>query len=529
VVVQAAPLRLASEQALRQAREEGLTLRAGNNSTGYFGVCHDPSRTLPYRAQLKCGGKKVCLGNFATAEEAALCVARSPEGWRAAQEGAAAATAAALTSEEAVRQAQEEGLPLLQASSSNSATGYFGVYVDPRCKSKPYTARVWRAGGRSETLGQFATAEEAALCVARTPEGQAALGRATTFAELTPPPVPEPRLPEVQAEILFPKLDRAEAELRALLAAQDAAASKAAVEASDAETSALRAAQERHNAAMAEVIQPLSLEVAALAASQQQQQLTLETLQFKLTEQEEATKKALLEASESKAAALRAAQEQHRQASIAALEQHERALTAVQTQLQEREAAMEMALRENERLQDAEAAAKQRAAEAELRAAEMERRAEAAEAAASEARAALAALATARPSSPCAPGAKPSAAVTAAAAQALDVEGMWHDAMGIEGLQGTECMEVIAGMDDMEDLQNCAWHASEAGGGAGCNVDGAAPAAGEWYQDSEGMWHEVEDLQELQVAGLAQLAKEAHEAPPHEHVEQRGVGKRARS
>ena len=71
---------------------------------------------------------------------------------------------------------------------------------------------------------------------------------------------------------------------------------------------------------MAEVIQPLSLEVVALAASQQQQQLTLETLQFKLTEQEEATKKALLEASESKAAALRAAQEQHRQASIAALD-----------------------------------------------------------------------------------------------------------------------------------------------------------------------------------------------------------------
>ena len=77
---------------------------------------------------------------------------------------------------------------------------------------------------------------------------------------------------------------------------------------------------------MAEVIKPLSLEVAALAAGQQQQQLALETLQLKLTEQEEATKKALLEASESKAAALRAAQEQHRQASVAALEQHERAL-----------------------------------------------------------------------------------------------------------------------------------------------------------------------------------------------------------
>ena len=197
VVVQAAPLRLASEQALRQAREEGLTLRAGNNSTGYFGVCHDPSRTLPYRAQLKCGGKKVCLGNFATAEEAALCVARSPEGRRAAQEGAAAATAAALTSEEAVRQALEEGLPLLQASSSNSATGYFGVYVDPRCKSKPYTARVWRAGGRSETLGQFATAEEAALCVARTPEGRAAAAKRAAAA---PPLTSEEARQQAEAE-----------------------------------------------------------------------------------------------------------------------------------------------------------------------------------------------------------------------------------------------------------------------------------------------------------------------------------------
>ena len=37
--VQGAPLRLASEQALRQAREEGLTLRAGKNSTGYLAQC----------------------------------------------------------------------------------------------------------------------------------------------------------------------------------------------------------------------------------------------------------------------------------------------------------------------------------------------------------------------------------------------------------------------------------------------------------------------------------------------------------
>ena len=34
------------------------------------------------------GGKQVSLGYFATAKEAALCVARSPEGWEAAQAAA---------------------------------------------------------------------------------------------------------------------------------------------------------------------------------------------------------------------------------------------------------------------------------------------------------------------------------------------------------------------------------------------------------------------------------------------------------
>ena len=43
------------------------------------------------------GGKQVHLGNFATAEEAALCVARSPEGQEAAKKAAAPPP---LTSEE---------------------------------------------------------------------------------------------------------------------------------------------------------------------------------------------------------------------------------------------------------------------------------------------------------------------------------------------------------------------------------------------------------------------------------------------
>ena len=50
--VRAAAAPLASEEELRQAQAEGLTLRVGKNSTGYFGVCHEPIKSLPYRAQL---------------------------------------------------------------------------------------------------------------------------------------------------------------------------------------------------------------------------------------------------------------------------------------------------------------------------------------------------------------------------------------------------------------------------------------------------------------------------------------------
>eukprot|EP00964_Phaeocystis_antarctica_P065457 scaffold39507_cov54-Phaeocystis_antarctica.AAC.2 len=108
------------------------------------------------------------LGSFATAEEAALCVARSPEGQAAAER--AAVTPAPLTSEEARQQAQSEGLALHVA---NNTTGYFGVCLRTSSNSKPYQARV-RRGGKMASLGTFATAEEAALCVARSPEGQVA-------------------------------------------------------------------------------------------------------------------------------------------------------------------------------------------------------------------------------------------------------------------------------------------------------------------------------------------------------------------
>ena len=48
----------------------------------------NPGYPKPYQARVRRGGKVVGLGSFATAEEAALCVARSPEG-RAAAERAA--------------------------------------------------------------------------------------------------------------------------------------------------------------------------------------------------------------------------------------------------------------------------------------------------------------------------------------------------------------------------------------------------------------------------------------------------------
>ena len=89
-----------------QAQAERLTLRVADNKAGYFGVSlNKPGQTKPYLAHLKRGGKDVNLGYFATAEEAALCVARSPEGQAAAQWAAAAPP---LTSEEARQQAQAD-------------------------------------------------------------------------------------------------------------------------------------------------------------------------------------------------------------------------------------------------------------------------------------------------------------------------------------------------------------------------------------------------------------------------------------
>ena len=82
------------------------------------------------------------------------------------------------------QQAQAEKLTLLVAEST---AGYFGVCLTKPGQPKPYQARVWR-GGKDVYLGCFATAEEAALCVARTPEGQAAAARAAAAEGQGAPP-----------------------------------------------------------------------------------------------------------------------------------------------------------------------------------------------------------------------------------------------------------------------------------------------------------------------------------------------------
>ena len=172
----AAAAKLTSEEARQQAQEERLTLRVADNKTGYFGVSHKPGLSKPYTAQVWRGGKTVNLGSFATAEEAALCIAQTPEGRAAVAERAAAPPP--LTSEEARQQAQAKGLTLRVA---DNRAGYFGVHLTNPGQPKPYQAKLTR-GGKQVSLGSFATAEEAALCVARSPEGQALATRRVAAA-----------------------------------------------------------------------------------------------------------------------------------------------------------------------------------------------------------------------------------------------------------------------------------------------------------------------------------------------------------
>ena len=120
----------AAEEAWQQAQAEKLTLLVAESKTGYSGVhLSKPGKLKPYQAQVWCGGKNVHLGYFATAKEAALGIARSPEGQATAAGRAVAAPP--LTSEEARQQAQEEGLVLHVADLLDLLYGHPGMEPYP--------------------------------------------------------------------------------------------------------------------------------------------------------------------------------------------------------------------------------------------------------------------------------------------------------------------------------------------------------------------------------------------------------------
>ena len=183
----------AAQAAVRQAEAEGLTLQPSDNAAGYHSVRKDDrtrSENNPFTAVGRGGSEGVYLGCFATAEEAALAVARAHARTRppsASPRPAVAKRAApppqpshaeeeeeeigqSEAAEAAVRQAAAEGLTL---QPSDNMAGYRGVRKNCRkALAKPFFASVQRAD-KQVHLGYFSTAEEAALAYARTPEAQA--------------------------------------------------------------------------------------------------------------------------------------------------------------------------------------------------------------------------------------------------------------------------------------------------------------------------------------------------------------------
>ena len=146
----------AAEAARRQAEAEGLTLLPSTNKAGYRRVYY-ASGSSHFSASVQRAGKKVHLGSFSTAEDAALAVARA-----AARAEVASLKPPPLThlpAKEAEAQAAAEGLRL---APSDGASGYKGVNME----GSRYHARLMRDGKRAH-LGSFISAEWAALAVAR--------------------------------------------------------------------------------------------------------------------------------------------------------------------------------------------------------------------------------------------------------------------------------------------------------------------------------------------------------------------------
>ena len=158
---------------IQKAQPASVKLIPSDNGTRYKCVydrgSKDPTRR--YEVAVSRGSVRTVIGRFATLEDAAICYALTPEG---REDAAKLAKAEALrqeqdmTSAQAIATADEEGLEL-----QTGGSGFVGVYKTPPTFKLPFQARVWR-GGKYAILGYFASAEAAALCYARSPEGRAA-------------------------------------------------------------------------------------------------------------------------------------------------------------------------------------------------------------------------------------------------------------------------------------------------------------------------------------------------------------------
>ena len=162
------------------------------SSTGYKNVFYNRSKKK-FEAKVRDGGKRVRLGYFETAEEAATAYARSEYGRADAAKLLQPRPAPTAAGAEAIRQAAREGLTL---STSSNSTGYKGVSYCPKERgSKKYKLEV-KTRGKTAFLGCFATAEQAALFYARWEAGR---DTSDLIAPPPPPPPPPPPAPSSAA------------------------------------------------------------------------------------------------------------------------------------------------------------------------------------------------------------------------------------------------------------------------------------------------------------------------------------------
>jgi len=171
----------AALEAIREAERLGLQLvRSSRSNTGFKCVAYNACYAKrPFKVQVTEGRRQLRLGDFPTAEEAALCYAKH----LGAEKAAAAAALAQLednaeakhlvalaqppppSEDEVQEMAADEGLVLLRA---RTRSGYKGVRRLAGSSDRPFRAKASRgAAKRHGHLGDFSTAAEAALCYAR--------------------------------------------------------------------------------------------------------------------------------------------------------------------------------------------------------------------------------------------------------------------------------------------------------------------------------------------------------------------------